>query len=166
MVAKSVISSQAGQSAVNRIGKAGAGGRESRAASPGAAIGHPRPQDAAAAIRFGKSPRRIRSAPFGGAPLGRRADSPNCRFGVPRAPAALSGSGHRLGCDLAQSAPAMRAGTWAGWGVAALAGGAGAALRSSGPFQPLHGRMHVEAAESPLADPPGGVIAPQGRRAR
>ena len=81
MVAKSVISSQAGQSAVNRIGKAGEGGRESCAASPGAATGHPRPQDAVAAIRVGKSPRRLPDAdmlcwpPLGVSPTGKFLDT-------------------------------------------------------------------------------------------
>ena len=84
---KTVISRQAVQSVVNQIGGAGEGGRESCSARLGAAIGHPSPQDAAAAIRVGKSARRIRPAPRpeGGAgrprlsapcPWGRRADSP------------------------------------------------------------------------------------------
>ena len=60
---KTVISRQAVQSAVNRIGGAGEGGRESCSARLGAAIWHPRPQDAVAAIRVGKSARRIRPAP-------------------------------------------------------------------------------------------------------
>ena len=87
---------------MNRIGEAGEGGRESCAASPGAAIRHPRPHDAAAAVRVGRSPRRIRSAPRPGGgtarrrggrprpsaarPWERRAGSPNCRFGFPLRP--------------------------------------------------------------------------------
>ena len=102
---KTVISWQAVQSAVSRIGGAGEGGRESRSARPG---GRDRASEPAG--RGGGEPcREIRAPdprpaprPGGGAggrafrrrcPWGRRADSSNCRFGVPGAPAArLRGS--------------------------------------------------------------------------
>ena len=119
---KSVISRRAVQSVVNRIGGAGEGRRESCSPAWGAAIGHPRPQDAVAAIRFGKSPRRIRPAPRPGGGAGGRAfrrralgAAPRFADSEPPAPlrrvcAALSGSDRRRGCDRSQSAPSGRAG--------------------------------------------------------
>ena len=119
---KSVISWQAVQSVVNRIGGAGEGRRESRSVRLGAAIGHPNPQDAAVAIRVGKSARRIRPArrPGGGAggrAFRRRALGAARRFADSEPPvplrrvcAALSGSDRRRGCDRSQSAPSGRAG--------------------------------------------------------
>ena len=91
----------------------------------GAAIGHPRPQDAVAPIRVGKTGRRIRPAPrpgggaggrafrrralWGGAPIRRFADSES-PAPLRRVCAVLSGSDRRRGCDHSQSAPSGRAG--------------------------------------------------------
>ena len=119
---KTVISRQAAQSAVNRIGGAGEGGRESCSAHLGAAIGHPRPQDAAARSvsgnpRAGSAPRRGPEAGRAGRAFRRRALGAAPRFAdsEPPAPlrrvcAALSGSDRRRGCDRSQSAPSGCAG--------------------------------------------------------
>ena len=120
---KTVISRQAAQSAVNRIGGAGEGRRESCSARPGGRdrtsepagrgggdpcreIRAPDPPRAAARRRGGQA------VPFGAVPFGaaRRFSDSEPPAPLRRVCAALSGSDRRRGCDRSQPAPAGRAG--------------------------------------------------------
>ena len=167
---------------MNRIGVAGEGGRESPAARLGDAIGHPRPKDAASAIRVEKSPRRMRSAPRREGPAAGRASrrralgsgAPIRRSADPELPPRPCDASARLfRVPTADGGGILRSlrlhcapGPEAGRGVAAPAGGACAALRSPGPFQPTHGRMRGEAAESPPAGPSRAAARKRGGRPR